>query len=203
MNNGLMTPCEKVAGLKTRIAYIVGIGGSGKTTIVEQFRECGHVVNADHLQGEAGQRLSPFARRESIWEWGHWENLLQYCDAAAALRLSLISQFPQNLADGRPILAEGAILALEPWKQAFAEALRQIGLQLDQEEYFWLDPPVETLHRNVLARGRDHEQHWDAKTMADLKSWFARRVGYLEHRRFEQPAELSDRLREFLELEES
>jgi len=192
---------EKGAAGSTKVAYIVGIGGSGKTTIVQQFRECGHIINADHLQGETGQRLSPFAKRRSVWEWGHWENLLKYCDVASALRLSILSQFHDGLEDGRPILAEGAILALEPWKQAFVEALQQLGVGIDQEEFFWLDPTVETLYQNIVARGRGHEQDWDAEKIANFKVWFANRASYLEDRRFEESTELAEGLRKFMERE--
>jgi hypothetical protein len=183
----------------TKIAYIVGVTGAGKGHVADSLNSVSHVITVDGIQHFAGTRLAPFSIAGAVWNWEFWRSLLKHNDVPSAIQLAIENRHPGSLNDGIPIVAEAAILAMDDWRKAFAEALHRIDVTVDNEAIFWLDPPVEQLLLNIQTRDRPNQRDFDQKKAEDSRQWYRSQAKHLLHCRYESAETVTAAVQRFFD----
>lgn len=175
----------------SRIAYLIGIPGSGKTEVakrlIEKYGGEIDVIAGDHLLHWSAVRLCPYIKPGHNWDWGLWESLTRNCDLRSAFRrtildLSNVKALPSP-APGKLLLAEATILGLSRLRDQFQEALDDAGFFIAASRVFWLKVPPVTIWERVRERNREnerwidmgeverrHRQYMDCETKAEFHS---------------------------------
>lgn len=141
----------------SHIVYIIGVSGSGKTSLALRLARIAHVIHTDQLALIAAMRLCPFCKPGSAGDWGLWQALLQHTSAIEALHYSFLQSHSNCLSFQGPIIIEGTILVWEQWRAALRASLAMAGVDMSRESFVWLDPSPDEIHRNILQRARGNE----------------------------------------------
>lgn len=144
----------------TRIAFIIGCSGAGKSYTANLFNNRAHVIHIDQIVGQAIMRLCPFMKPGVGSNRELWKSLLKYTDAADAIGYAIQHCYPTNqFNNGQPIVVEGTMLSCEEWRDTFVSALKKMGVVISSSEIFLLDVQPNQLFENIQRRGRKKEKH--------------------------------------------
>lgn len=152
-----------------KIAYLIGVTGSGKSHIARQLSDRAHWVEIDGVQLYAGREVFPLTRPELIWRRDAWRTAFEIVDCRTLLRKVFENLHGNVLNHERPILAEGAILGWAPWRELFQFALQDSGLEFSEPKFFWMDPAPEQILANIQQRARPDEPPASLSRVQGLK----------------------------------
>lgn len=189
----------------SRIAYLIGIPGAGKSEITETLkRRIGEplgIITGNHLLHWVAVRLCPYIKPGHNWDWELWVALARNCDLRSAFRRAILDlvncqAFPPPAPD-RILLAEATILGLSQVREPFEEAMNDAGFSASASRVFWLDVSPETVMERVRERGRTNERWID---MAEVERRHRQYVNCDPKADFRSPdsGETASAIREFL-----
>jgi len=180
----------------TKVAYLIGVSGSGKGYIACRLEDDVQVIKADRLRDKAEHRLSIHYSHLPD-EWTRCDNLLRRGNAArefsailAALRLPL-SRDP-------PLLAEGISLGHDRWREALRTALVCQGITITDERVFWIDCNPELVWKYRQERGRKGQRNETVEEVREHRDYYHERVSHHLICRYEDTLEAIRAIRGFL-----
>jgi len=147
------------------LIFLTGYTGTGKTTILKQYRDRALCLMGDELQLDAVRRAFPFIRKPYLYNWKSWPKDPSTMHLELLLFTSLNSVCPQIRDHDGHILTEGTIFATEWFRDALISALGANGKTFNDSDvhFLYLRPPHEQVFANVQKRlesasGRENER---------------------------------------------
>lgn len=125
----------------SKVAFLVGVPGSGKTTLatsVPGFEKS--VLFGDHVIHWTSARLCPFLEPNHQWSEHYWSSMIRHCDVRSAMRRVLIDVFGSPRL---PLILEGYLFAIPGLRAAFISAIRDVHRVEPASQVFWLDIEAE------------------------------------------------------------
>lgn len=141
----------------TKIAYLTGVSGAGKSHIAKLFAKNIHVIEVDAIKEHSALRLCP-GLKSDVDTWQFWKAMNKFCDIRTALAITIKERNALPLNPPQSILAEATILVLDEWRFAFRQALEDFGISITDEKLFWFDPSTEILLSRIKKK-RNLKQH--------------------------------------------
>lgn len=144
----------------SRIAYLIGIPGSGKGEAVKRVRaRLGDrivYVCGDHLLHWLSVRVCPYLKPEHSWADDLWPQLASNCDLHSAFRRVIDDlircRILQDPRPSRPLLVEATLFVLRELREPFEAALRDLKVNIESTAVFWLAPSAAIVTERMRER---------------------------------------------------
>lgn len=177
---------------------MTGVTGSGKSVVARHFSDRATVLHVDLVQRVAGDVLAGDSDSEDVWSWEWWRSRMDQPNFAEAIRSGLIELNPKlDVKTVSCLIAEGTILGLAMWRNAFISALRDFGVVPVATTLIWLDPPPRVLMEQIIQRGRQNQRDYTLDRAERSQAWFVREADIEGAIRLQSPDEVSRVIDEF------
>lgn len=135
----------------SKLVFITGINGTGKSTVANEFQDQALVIEVDHIQSSCAKRAFPNSNNSFDWAL-FTENKKE--EWSRFLPPTIIEHSHDIGIHRGHIVAEGAILGLKVFAEAFEEVLASIGHSHDISEvyHFFLNPPADVVFDQIQKR---------------------------------------------------
>lgn len=166
----------------TKIAYLTGVSGAGKSHIAKLFPKNIHVIEIDPIKEHSALRLCP-SLKSDVDAWQFWKAMSKFCDVRTAISITFKERNALPYNPPQSILAEATILVLDEWRFAFRQALEDSGISITNEKLFWFDPPTEILLSRIKKKRNLKQHNLDLqKAQQRQVSFRTRAEGYIDYR---------------------